>query len=55
MFLTKALKLHLTHPPDHLVQTQSGDATADTELIDEDLLLVPTVVFGFSLVDKVWC
>jgi len=39
---------------DHLVQTQSGDATADIELTDEDLLLAPTVVFGFSLVDKVW-
>ena len=55
MFLMKALNLHLTHPLDHLVQTQSGDATADIELTDEDLLLAPTVVFGFSLVDKVWC
>jgi len=42
-------------PPDNLVQTQSGDATADVELTEEDLLLTPTVVFGFSLVDKVWC
>jgi len=42
-------------PPDNLVQTQSGDATADVELTEEDLLLAPTVVFGFSFVDKVWC
>ena len=38
----------------NLIQTQSGDATDVIELPDEHLLLVPTVVFGFSLVDKVW-
>lgn len=40
---------------DHLVQTQSNDATSDVEMTDAELLLAPTVVFGFSLVDKVWC
>ncbi|KAF8882735.1 P-loop containing nucleoside triphosphate hydrolase protein [Gymnopilus junonius] len=39
---------------DHLVQTQSNDATPDVEMTDAELLLAPTVVFGFSLVDKVW-
>ncbi|KAF8148667.1 P-loop containing nucleoside triphosphate hydrolase protein [Crassisporium funariophilum] len=39
---------------DHLVQTQSADDTADVEMTEEDLLLTPTVVFGFSLGDKVW-
>ncbi|KAF8956224.1 P-loop containing nucleoside triphosphate hydrolase protein [Flammula alnicola] len=32
----------------------SNDATPDVEISTEDLLLTPTVVFGFSLVDKVW-
>jgi len=40
---------------DNLVQTQSNDDTPDVELMDDDLLLTPTVVFGFSLADKVWC
>ena len=39
-------RLKLSHL---LVQTQSDDATADIELTDEYLLLVPTVIFGFSL------
>lgn len=34
---------------------QSIDATPDVEISDEDLLLAPTTVFGFSLSDKVWC
>jgi hypothetical protein len=38
----------------NLVQLQSNDATADVEMTDAELLLAPTVVFGFSLVDKVW-
>ncbi|PPR04913.1 hypothetical protein CVT24_007157 [Panaeolus cyanescens] len=37
-----------------LVQIQSDEATPDVELTEEDLLLTPTVVFGFSLSDKVW-
>ncbi|KDR69962.1 hypothetical protein GALMADRAFT_255287 [Galerina marginata CBS 339.88] len=39
---------------DHLVQLQSNDATPDVEMTDAELLLTPTVVFGFSLADKVW-
>lgn len=39
---------------DNLVQTQSNDDTPDIELTDDDLLLTPSVVFGFSLADKVW-
>jgi len=39
---------------DNLVQTQSNDDTPDIELTDDDLLLTPTVVFGFSLDDKIW-
>lgn len=39
---------------DHLVQIQSNDSTSDIELTDQDLLLTPTVVFGFSLSDKMW-
>ena len=36
------------------MQTQSADDTAEVEVKEEDLLLAPTVVFGFSLVDKIW-
>jgi len=39
---------------DNLVQAQSGNDTPDIELTEDDLLLAPTVVFGFSLADKVW-
>ncbi|KAF9527921.1 P-loop containing nucleoside triphosphate hydrolase protein [Crepidotus variabilis] len=38
----------------NIVQTVSDDDTPDVELNDNDLLLTPTIVFGFSLVDKVW-
>ncbi|KAH9487460.1 ATPase family AAA domain-containing protein 3B [Psilocybe cubensis] len=42
------------NPPEHLVQLSSSDSTADVELNEQDLLLTPTVVFGFSLSDKMW-
>ena len=38
-----------------IVRTQTINDTPDVELTDEDLLLTPSVVFGFSLNDKVWC
>jgi len=37
-----------------IVRTQTDNDTPDIELTDEDLLLTPTVVFGFSFNDKVW-
>ncbi|KAF8186777.1 hypothetical protein BJ912DRAFT_451923 [Pholiota molesta] len=40
-------------PSDTLAQ-QSINATPDVEISDEDLLLAPATVFGFSLSDKVW-
>ncbi|KDR70007.1 hypothetical protein GALMADRAFT_145052 [Galerina marginata CBS 339.88] len=44
----------LVQNQDHSVQVQSNDATPDVEMTDKELLLTPTVVFGFSLGDKVW-
>ena len=38
-----------------LVRTEPANDTSDVELTELDLLLTPTVVFGFSLNDKVWC
>jgi len=38
-----------------IVRTEPANDTADVEVKDDDLLLTPTVVFGFSLNDKVWC
>lgn len=38
-----------------IVRTESANDTPDVELSDEELLLTPSVVFGFSLNDKVWC
>ncbi|CAA7269692.1 unnamed protein product [Cyclocybe aegerita] len=32
----------------------SNDVTSDVELTEAELLLTPSVVFGFSLADKVW-
>ncbi|KAF8797499.1 P-loop containing nucleoside triphosphate hydrolase protein [Phlegmacium glaucopus] len=37
-----------------IVRTDTANDTPDVELTDDDLLLTPTVVFGFSLNDKVW-
>ncbi|KAJ7615508.1 hypothetical protein FB45DRAFT_244515 [Roridomyces roridus] len=37
-----------------LVQTQTSAEEGAKELKDEDLLLTPTVVYGFSLADKIW-
>lgn len=31
------------------------ESTNDVELTDKELMLTPTVVFGFSLSDKLWC
>lgn len=38
-----------------IIQTEAADDTPDVELTDEDLLLTPTAVLGFSLNDKIWC
>lgn len=38
-----------------IVRTETANDTPDVEVTDEDLLLTPTVVSGFSLNDKVWC
>ena len=38
-----------------IVRTEEPDDTSDTEMTEMDLLLTPTVVFGFSLNDKIWC
>ncbi|KAK7039849.1 AAA domain-containing protein [Favolaschia claudopus] len=36
-------------------QAQAANATSETvELSEEELLLTPTVVYGFSLADKIW-
>ncbi|KAF9482979.1 P-loop containing nucleoside triphosphate hydrolase protein [Pholiota conissans] len=40
-------------PLNNLAQ-QSIDDTPDVEISEDDLLLTPTTVFGFSLSDKVW-
>jgi hypothetical protein len=37
-----------------IIRTEGDNDTPDVELTDEDLLLTPTVVFGFSLNDKIW-
>lgn len=38
-----------------IVRTEGVNDTPDVELTEMDLLLTPTVVFGFSLNDKIWC
>ncbi|KAF8996417.1 hypothetical protein BDQ17DRAFT_1284512 [Cyathus striatus] len=53
----KSRESKLTNPAlsDAVVsRTGPKDDTAETELSDTELLLAPTVVFGFSLADKVW-
>ncbi|KAJ7271488.1 hypothetical protein C8J57DRAFT_285425 [Mycena rebaudengoi] len=48
------------HLPGHefgegaLMHAQNNATTQNTDLTPEDLLLTPTVVYGFSLSDKVW-
>jgi len=37
-----------------IVRTEPSNDTPDVELTEMDLLLTPTVVFGFSLNDKIW-
>ena len=37
------------------MRTDETNDTPDVELTETDLLLTPTVVFGFSLNDKIWC
>ncbi|KAF7341709.1 AAA domain-containing protein [Mycena sanguinolenta] len=37
-----------------LVHTQANATTETVELTAEDLLLTPTIVYGFSLSDKIW-
>ena len=37
-----------------IVRTEGNNDTPDVELTEMDLLLTPTVVFGFSLNDKIW-
>ncbi|KAJ6566537.1 P-loop containing nucleoside triphosphate hydrolase protein [Mycena capillaripes] len=37
-----------------LVHTRADATTETANLTDEDLLLTPTVVYGFSLSDKIW-
>ncbi|KAF7323754.1 AAA domain-containing protein [Mycena kentingensis (nom. inval.)] len=37
-----------------LVHSQAEQSTASKELTEEELLLTPTVVYGFSLSDKTW-
>jgi hypothetical protein len=36
------------------MHAQNNATTQNTDLTPEDLLLTPTVVYGFSLSDKVW-
>lgn len=31
------------------------DATPHVDLDDDEILLAPTLVFGFSLADRMWC
>ncbi len=31
------------------------DATPNVDLDDDEILLTPTLVFGFSLADRIWC
>jgi len=38
-----------------LVESRKDDDTPDIEMTDDELLLTPAVVHGFSLSDKVWC
>ncbi|KAJ6587644.1 P-loop containing nucleoside triphosphate hydrolase protein [Mycena vulgaris] len=37
-----------------VVQSQTNATSENTDLSEEDLLLTPTVVYGFSLSDKIW-
>ncbi|KAJ7092995.1 P-loop containing nucleoside triphosphate hydrolase protein [Mycena belliarum] len=37
-----------------LVHTQTDASTDTVDLSEEDLLMTPTVVYGFSLADKIW-
>ncbi|KAF7341706.1 AAA domain-containing protein [Mycena sanguinolenta] len=41
-------------PGQSLVHTQANAANETVELTAEDLLLTPTIVYGFSLSDKIW-
>ena len=42
--------------PGTLVQSQKATGTAgNADMSEEDLLLTSTVIFRFSLADKVWC
>ncbi|TFK33149.1 P-loop containing nucleoside triphosphate hydrolase protein [Crucibulum laeve] len=47
-----------THPMpytnDELVSNTRGEDPVDVELTDDELLLTPSIVYGFSLGDKVW-
>jgi len=38
-----------------LVESHKDDDTPDIEMTEEELLLTPAIVHGFSLTDKVWC
>ena len=38
-----------------IVRIEGVNETPDVEMTEMDLLLTPTLVFGFSLNDKIWC
>ena len=38
-----------------IVRIEGVNDTPDVEMTEMDLLLTPTLVFGFSLNDKIWC
>ncbi|KAJ3517036.1 hypothetical protein NLJ89_g764 [Agrocybe chaxingu] len=57
--LSAVLPVHPMHVYDFDQQAQSisigsGEAALQVELSDNELLLTPTLVFGFSLSDKLW-
>ena len=38
-----------------IVRIEGVNETPEVEMTEMDLLLTPTLVFGFSLNDKIWC
>jgi hypothetical protein len=55
LFMTLPVTFFLGRVNLDIVRTEAANDTPDVELMETDLLLTPTVVFGFSLNDKIWC